>query len=211
IGLALYFGLLAPLGSGAAQAGLVPIPIGISSLEFDLPIAVSLAFGGIVSVLGVSTIRRQSRPVIVGCYAGFVQAATILSFQLVAKSLPLTAAEGRALAEQAALAFASGALSGGILTSILPAVEVFFGIVTERRLLELADPSSPLLRVLRERAPGTFQHTLQVQQLARNAAEAIGANALLAEVGAYYHDIGKICKPGYFVENMGEDKTIHDR
>jgi hypothetical protein len=97
------------------------------------------------------------------------------------------------------------------VTSLLPAIEGFFEIMTERRLLDLADPSNDLLRVLRERAPGTYQHTLGVAQIASNAAEAIGADRLLAEVGAYYHDIGKIFKPEYFVENMGEDKTIHER
>ena len=87
----------------------------------------------------------------------------------------------------------------------------FFEVLTERRLLDMADPSNDLLRVLRERAPGTYQHTLGVAQLVSHAAEAIGADRLLSEVGAYYHDIGKIFKPEYFVENMGEDRTIHDR
>ena len=82
---------------------------------------------------------------------------------------------------------------------------------TDRRLLDLYDPSNELLRVLREKAPGTFQHTLGVMELARNAAEAIGGDALLTQVGTYYHDIGKIMKPEYFVENMGEDRSVHDR
>jgi putative nucleotidyltransferase with HDIG domain len=86
-----------------------------------------------------------------------------------------------------------------------------FNFITERRLLELADPSNELLSVLRERAPGTYQHTLHVSLLAGNAAEAIGGDRLLAEVGALYHDVGKIDKPEYFVENMGEDKSVHDR
>jgi hypothetical protein len=102
-------------------------------------------------------------------------------------------------------------ISGALLTCLLPPLEMFFDILTERRLLELGDPSNDLLRVLRETAPGTYQHTLGVAQLASNAAEAIGANRLIAEVGSYYHDIGKIMKPEYFVENMGEDKSIHDR
>ena len=106
---------------------------------------------------------------------------------------------------------AGGVLWGAVLTSLLPAIERFFGVVTERRLLDLGDPSNKLLQVLRERAPGTYMHTLGVQQLTRNAAEAIGGDVLLAEVGAFYHDIGKIVKPEYFVENMGEDRSIHDR
>ena len=93
----------------------------------------------------------------------------------------------------------------------MPLIERMLGIVTERRLLALSDHDNELLKILRNRAPGTYQHTLGVAQLASNASEAIGADALLTQVGAYYHDVGKIVKPEYFVENMGEDKSIHSR
>jgi putative nucleotidyltransferase with HDIG domain len=70
------------------------------------------------------------------------------------------------------------------------------------KLLELSDPRHPLLDKLLRRAPGTFSHSMQVGLLAERAAERIGANALLAQVGAYYHDIGKMEHPAYFVENQ---------
>jgi hypothetical protein len=154
--------------------------------------------------------------VVVGFCAGVLQALVVLAFQLMVSHLfslsdlwdPVRV---KILLRDPGWAFAGGLMSGAMVTCLLPAVELFFDVLTERRLLDLADPSGDLLRVLRERAPGTYQHTLGVAQLASNAAEAIGGNRLLAEVGAYYHDIGKIFKPEYFVENMQEDKSVHDR
>jgi len=214
-------GVLVVLGLSFYLAFLLPpdTPLSDSPLE----VAVVLIIGAVVSVLGMSRLRKQTRPVIVGFYCGVLHAAAIVCFQVLREPFPLADFRPSTLAEflgsdvlsdflrDPGYGFLSGIISGGIITSVLPAIEVFFGVVTERRLLDLADPSNKLLRVLRERAPGTFQHTLGVQQLSRTAAEAIGADVLLTEVGAYYHDIGKMIKPEYFVENMGEDKSIHDR
>jgi putative nucleotidyltransferase with HDIG domain len=105
--------------------------------------------------------------------------------------------------------FVWGALAGFLLTGILPAVERSFGIVTDIRLLELADGSHPLLQELVKRAPGTYTHSITVATLAEPAAEAIGANPLLVRVGSYFHDIGKMLKPHYFVENQTGDNR-HD-
>lgn len=102
-----------------------------------------------------------------------------------------------------------GSLAGFLLTGILPVIERCFGIVTDIRLLELADGSHPLLQELVKRAPGTYTHSITVATLAEPAAEAIGANPLLVRVGSYFHDIGKMLKPNYFVENQsGENR--HD-
>jgi hypothetical protein len=76
-------------------------------------------------------------------------------------------------------------------------------------LLELADASHPLFRRLHEEAPGTYNHSLQVATLAESAAEAIGANSLLCRVGSYYHDVGKITKPDYFIENQADGVNRH--
>lgn len=173
-------------------------------------LAVSLSLGAVVSVLGVRQVRKQSQPVLVGLKAGVVQALAVLCFKAMEPSALSDLDLGGWLSDPG-YALLGGLISGGIVTSLLPQIEVAFGVLTERRLLELADPSNKLLRVLRERAPGTFQHTLGVQQLAHDATEAIGGNVLLADVGAYYHDVGKIYKPEYFAENMGKDKSIHDR
>ena len=89
--------------------------------------------------------------------------------------------------------------------------ERIFDITTDLRLLELSDTNHPLLRMLSMRAPGTFNHSLMVANLAEAAADAIGANALLARVGALYHDVGKVTKPEYFVENQRPGENPHDK
>jgi putative nucleotidyltransferase with HDIG domain len=102
-----------------------------------------------------------------------------------------------------------GSLAGFVLSGSLPLVERAFGIVTDIKLLELADGSHPLLQELVRRAPGTYTHSMTVANLAEAAAESIGANPLLARVGCYFHDVGKMLKPHYFIENQsGENR--HD-
>ncbi len=101
-----------------------------------------------------------------------------------------------------------------LLTVTLPALWIFerlFSVTTDVTLLELSDTNQPLLRELSLRAPGSFSHSLQVANLAEAAADTIGANALLTRVGALYHDIGKMLKPEYFVENQGSDFNPHDQ
>jgi hypothetical protein len=102
-----------------------------------------------------------------------------------------------------------GALAGFILTGLLPLVERCFSFVTDISLLEMADGSHPLLQELVRRAPGTYTHSMTVATLAEASADAIGANPLLVRVGSYFHDIGKMLKPHYFIENQsGENR--HD-
>jgi putative nucleotidyltransferase with HDIG domain len=100
-------------------------------------------------------------------------------------------------AKGAALSFGAGFLVAGSL----PYVERAFGVVTDISLLEMSDISHPLLQELVRRAPGTYNHSITVASIGESAADAIGANGLLVRVGAYFHDIGKMLKPQYFVEN----------
>lgn len=93
-------------------------------------------------------------------------------------------------------------ISGIILLGVLPIIENLFRVMTPYGLAELADHNQPLLRKLMQDAPGTFNHSLTVSHLCENAAEAIGANPVLARVGAMYHDIGKLLRPMFFVENQ---------
>jgi putative nucleotidyltransferase with HDIG domain len=104
---------------------------------------------------------------------------------------------------------AAGLAVGFVVLGILPFVEKAFKITTSMTLLELADASQPLLRRLAIEAPGTYNHSLQVATLAEAAAEAIGANSLLCRVAAYYHDVGKINKADYFIENQADGKNRH--
>jgi putative nucleotidyltransferase with HDIG domain len=97
-----------------------------------------------------------------------------------------------------------------LVLGILPTIERAFGITTALTLAELRDPREPLLRLLQQKAPGTYTHSLQVANLAEAAAESIGADGLLAYAGALYHDIGKTRKPEYFVENQQGEPSRHE-
>ena len=98
-----------------------------------------------------------------------------------------------------------------LVAGMLPFIEKAFGVVTDISLLELTSVSDPLLQELARRAPGTYNHSLNVATIGEAAAEAIGANGLLLRVGAYFHDIGKMLKPEYFIENMIEgQENPHD-
>ena len=102
-------------------------------------------------------------------------------------------------------------LAGLFVQAILPLIERTFGIATSMTLLEWCDASKPLLKRLAMEAPGTYNHSLQLGAMCETAAESIGARGLLGRVGAYYHDIGKINKPTYFVENQAGSPSKHDK
>lgn len=108
-------------------------------------------------------------------------------------------------------AFLGGILVGVIATGILPLVEMAFGFTTDIKLLELASLDQPLLKELMVRAPGTYHHSVIVSNLVEASAEAINANPLLAKVAAYYHDIGKMRKPLYFIENQANRENKHEK
>ncbi|MRS11533.1 MAG: HDIG domain-containing protein [Actinobacteria bacterium] len=114
-------------------------------------------------------------------------------------------------------AFVAGlyGLAGGLTTAVLmvgllPFLEFVFGVTTDITLLELGNPSHPLLRRLMTEAPGTYAHSVITANLAETAAEAIGANQLLARVGAYFHDVGKVVRPAFYAENQAGGENPHD-
>lgn len=125
--------------------------------------------------------------------------------------LPIGMRSLRQSAGDAGLAGFAGLLVGGLTLFILPSIERVFDITTGLTLVELRDPKQPLLRELQQRAPGTYNHSLNVASLAEAAADAIGADSLLTYVGALYHDIGKMNKPDYFVENQTPGSNKHDK
>ena len=124
--------------------------------------------------------------------------------------LPMVPAAWTQIFVQAVLAVASSIGVGFLVLGILPSIERGFGITTGMTLAELRDPRRPLLQQLQQRAPGTYNHSLQVANIAEAAADAIGADSLLVYVGALYHDIGKMNKPEYFIENRGEGPNKHE-
>jgi len=125
--------------------------------------------------------------------------------------LPLSGAALLQIARDTGLLVLAGLGCGAVLLFVLPLVERFFRITTGMTLIELRDPKQPLLREIQQRAPGTYNHSLNVASIAETAADAIGADALLTYVGGLYHDVGKINKPGYFVENQGGGASKHDK
>ncbi len=106
---------------------------------------------------------------------------------------------------------ANGMVSVILVLGLLPLFESVFNIITPFKLLELANPNRPLLKRLLMEAPGTYHHSLMVGNLAEEASNEIGANGLLARVGAYYHDIGKMSRPMFFKENQGSEENPHDK
>jgi hypothetical protein len=110
-----------------------------------------------------------------------------------------------------ALAFMGGIGAGIVTAGIVPLVEIAFGYTTDISLLELANLDRPILRRLMIEAPGTYHHSVIVGSLVEAAASEIGANHLLAKVCGYYHDIGKIKKPLYFIENQKGGRNRHDK
>lgn len=100
--------------------------------------------------------------------------------------------------------------AGFLMTGVLPFLENAFGVLTDLSLLELGDVAHPLLQELVRRAPATYNHSITVGSIAEAAADSIGARGLLVRVGAYFHDIGKMLKPGYFVENQGTESNRHE-
>ncbi|MBN1897155.1 MAG: HDIG domain-containing protein [Spirochaetes bacterium] len=107
--------------------------------------------------------------------------------------------------------FLNGVISVIISTGFLPLFEYIFNLLTDFRLLELSDLNLPIMKKLLIEAPGTYHHSIMVANLAESAALSIGADPLLARVGAYYHDIGKIENPDYFIENQSSDESKHDK
>lgn len=105
----------------------------------------------------------------------------------------------------------SAFLAAVLTIGLLPFFETGLGILSDTRLLQLSSPNQPLLKKLLVEAPGTYHHSVMVANISETACEAIGANGLLARVGAYYHDIGKTVRPQFFIENQLSNQNPHDR
>jgi putative nucleotidyltransferase with HDIG domain len=177
----------------------------------DLSIGVfALTIAGIgAAIWQLREIRDRNSLIRMGLFTAAVLSVGMAVVGLT--ELPITAASLKQTAWDCGLAAFAGLFVGGLTLFILPLVEKMFDITTGMTLIELRDPRQPLLRELQIRAPGTYNHSLSVASLAEAAAEAIGANGLLAYVGALYHDIGKINKPDYFVENQTPGFNRHDK
>ena len=161
--------------------------------------------GALAGVFSVRRIQHRTDLAYAGILVGVASAAAALAGELISGS-PV-----REALLSAGVGVAGGVLCGVLATGALPYLEDLFGVVTPIKLLELSSPSHPLLRRLQLEAPGTYHHTLMVANLAEAAAEAVGADPLLTRVGTYYHDVGKLRRPGFFVENQIGARNPHDR
>jgi len=168
---------------------------------------VTYALGG--SLAGALVLGRAERISAFITAALAVIAANLLA--LVAFRLPFEALSNAQRLQQFLIVLLNGGLSASIALLGYFALGNLFGLTTSLQLNELSRPTHPLLRQLLLKASGTYHHTIIVSNLAERAAAAIGADALLVRVGAYYHDIGKTVRPYFFAENSDEDASPHDR
>ena len=161
--------------------------------------------GGCAGVLTVSRMHQRNDLIVAGLLAGLINTLGILGIGLI------NSADFLQVFLQSLLGMLNGALSAVFTLGLLPFCETTFGIVTPTKLLELSNPNQPVLKRLLFEAPGTYHHSILVGNLAEAAADAIGGNSLLARVGSYYHDIGKLKRPYFFKENQITNDNPHDK
>jgi len=192
----------------------------------DLAEFITLAAGSASSILLCGRIRTRTKLFYVGAGVAVVVFMTVLGLGVMTGQTGGVVTDGPAvssfqsstasifpmqlISEATWQALLCALLCGPIVTCLLPFAEKLFDVQTDLSLLELSDMSHPLLRQLAQRAPGTYNHSISVAALAESAAESIGANGLLVRVGACFHDIGKMFKPNYFVENQTPGANRHD-
>ena len=169
-----------------------------------LSVLMMSTIGGIVAIYMLRRNTARVMVVVSGLVVGVVDFLILLCVRA------LTSNDMSSIWNDAAYAIGGAVISAVLCVGLQPILETAFNLVTPSKLIELSNPNQPLLRRLMIETPGTYHHSMVVANLAEAAAEAVGANALLARVGAYYHDIGKLIRPMYFKENqMGENP--HDK
>lgn len=199
--------LATTLGFSASMASTIFVSgvaawIGGRSLE----LVTLYGLSGLVAVLLLPRYEDASTIFRSGFASGVFSLLAMLSFTPLAD-----AGDGVTLALRAAMCLGSGILAAALTIGSLFVLAPVFDLPTTFRLLELSRPDQPLLKRLLREAPGTYHHVMMVASMAEQAAERIGANVLLTRVGAYYHDIGKLNRPYFFVENQLGISNPHDR
>jgi putative nucleotidyltransferase with HDIG domain len=212
----IWFGI--PLASGAmiicVFMGLtIAIPLAVVmaisfALIFDnsLPIFLYFMINGTMAAYWVRHCRERKVFITAGAKIGVLNVLLVTSIDLY-----LAEFSGTTLLWDWAFAFLGGIGAGIVTAGLVPLVEIAFGYTTDISLLELANLDRPILRRLMIEAPGTYHHSVIVGSLVEAAASEIGANHLIAKVCGYYHDIGKIKKPLYFIENQKDGRNKHDK
>ena len=175
-------------------------------MGLSFPFALYAVVGSLAGIYGLGKLRARS--VLLGM-GGTVAAGNLVA--IAAIHFLNAGPWGWEFLYDALAGIAGGLAVSMVVGLLLPIFEHLFSVVTDIRLLELSNQNLPLLRTLALEAPGTYQHSLMLGHLAEAAAEAIGADALLARVSGYYHDIGKTKMPDYFIENQPKGYNRHDR
>jgi putative nucleotidyltransferase with HDIG domain len=188
--------------TAAMTASLV---VGLQPVFHDTPALFFCVAGGVTAALSIRVLRRRSHLMVVVLLVGAGYLAGAIAIGLSSAS---TAWE---ILVRALWGTVNGLVSAGLTLLLLPVAESLTHITTDLTLLELSDPSRPLLRRLSLEAPGTYAHSIAMANLVEAACNRIGANGLLGRVGCYYHDVGKVKNPQYFVENQTRGNNPHDR
>src|SRR5213594_719799 len=186
-------------------AMILAIVIGLQPVFHDIPALFLCLIGGVTAALTVRVLRRRSN---------FYVPVLIIALGYLAGAVALGLAGSWTVADiglRGVWGAANGLVSAGLTFFLLPVAESITGITTDLTLLELSDPSRPLLRRLSLEAPGTYAHSVAMANLVESACNRIGANGLLGRVGCYYHDVGKLSNPLYFVENQTRGGNPHDK
>ena len=173
--------------------------------QFDFGLFLVLLSGGLVSGSWVRQARRRSELMAASFMVGLVMVFVYLC-ELVLTGGGLFDAFPNAVA-----ALANGIVAALLTLIFLPIFERLFDFTSPFRLMELLDLNAPVLKELFFKAPGTYQHSLAVANISENVANEIGANGLLVRVGSYYHDIGKMFRPEYFIENQMAGENLHEK
>jgi len=191
----------------ALVASLLPAALYVQLAQgAHLELATFALVGGIAGALMLSRLRHLKTFVWAAAVVLVANTSTLALFRVLGGNY-----DPVGLASLLGAAIVSAALSGTVAITGYLLVGGLLGTITPLQLLELSRPTQPLLRELLLKAPGTYNHSLMVANMAEQAAERIGANALLSRVGAYYHDIGKVARPYFYSENQQEGANIHDR
>ncbi len=191
-----------------SRLGLFTHVITVLILGFVVPNSYEYMFlqiiAGIVTILTVSELYKRANLFISVGQITFIYILVYFAFTIIQEG------NIQDLNSEMFLTFILGGLATLFVQPLIYIYEKLFGLVSDMSLLELSDTNSKLLKELAEKAPGTFHHSLNVANLAEAAANEIGANAMLARVGALYHDIGKMENPTYFSENQTSSVNSHD-
>lgn len=165
---------------------------------------------GMVGAYATHDLRKRVRLMRAGCYVGLTSLVLALLLGHISLTAGPVAVDPQVLGVQVLTVLLVGVISAGMVGGFLPLLEGLFGITTNITWLELADLNHKLLKRMTIEAPGTYHHSLVVARLAESAAEKIGANAIQCQVCSYFHDIGKLVKPSYFIENIDPNNNPHN-